>query len=154
MYLILGKCQPIDPAVSVAKRRSCVTKSEKNAIGSHLIQVANYNGPRKFNFHFLNFHIALLNPIFRFDLVPALSEGFLRDPLKYRFMVDKTKSKMCWFLSLLSCLYCNSYLGQGNATWDDFYCWQERILEFTWFLAAFWIWEAAVTTFTTGKIWI
>ena len=95
MYLILGKCQPVDPAVSVAKRRSCVTKSEKNAIGSQLIQVANYNSPRKFNFHFLNFHIALLNPIFRFDLVPALSQGFMRDPLKYRFMVDKTKSKMC-----------------------------------------------------------
>ena len=29
-----------------------------------------------------------------------------------------------------------------------------RKLEFTWFLATFLIWKAAVTTFTTGKIWI
>ena len=83
--------------MSVAKRRSCVTKSEKDAIGSQFIQVANYNGPRKFKFHFLNFHIALLNPIFRIDLVPAPSQGYIRDPLKYRFMVDKTKSKMYRF---------------------------------------------------------
>ena len=84
--------------MSVPKKRSCVTKNEKDAIGFQLIQVANYNGPRKFKFHFLNFHIiALLNPIFRIDREPAPSQGFMRDPLKYRFTVDKTKSKVYRF---------------------------------------------------------
>ena len=64
--------------MSVAhKRRSSVKKSEKDAIGSQFIQVVIYNGPRKFKFHFLNFNIALLNSIFRIDLVPARCQNFI-----------------------------------------------------------------------------
>ena len=64
--------------MSVAhKRRSSVTKIETDTIGSQLIQVANYNAPRKFKFHFLNFNIALLNSIFRIDLVPTRCQGFM-----------------------------------------------------------------------------
>ena len=77
------------------------------------MQVANYNGPLKFKFYFVNFHIALLNSICRIDLVPAPSQGFIGGPLKYKysphnesmfvvclvskvsgFMVDKTKSNV------------------------------------------------------------
>ena len=57
------------------------------------------------------------------------------------------------FFSLLSCLYCHCYLGQGNAT--------RRVLLLVgagenWNLHDSWprflIWQAAVTTFTIGKI--
>ena len=54
MHLILEECQPVSRRVSFHKRRSSVRKSEKDAIGSHLIQAAD-NVPRKLKFHFLNF---------------------------------------------------------------------------------------------------
>ena len=54
MHLILEECQPFSRCVSFHKRRSSVRKSEKDAIGSHLIQAAD-NVPRKLKFHFLNF---------------------------------------------------------------------------------------------------
>ena len=58
----------------------------------------------------------MLNPIFSIDLVPAPSQGFLRDPLKYRFIVDKTKSKMYRFF-------------EKEMPPDEFYCW--KVLENT-----------------------
>ena len=54
MHLILEECQPVSRRVSFHKRRSSVRKSEKDAIGSHLIQAAD-NVLRKLKFHFLNF---------------------------------------------------------------------------------------------------
>ena len=54
MHLILEECQPVSRRVSFHKRRSSVRKSEKDAIGSHLIQAAD-NVPRKLKLHFLNF---------------------------------------------------------------------------------------------------
>ena len=54
MHLILEECQPVSCRVSFHKRRSSVRKSEKDAIGSHLIQAAD-NVPRKLKFRFLNF---------------------------------------------------------------------------------------------------
>ena len=54
MHLILEECRPVSRRVSFHKRRSSVRKSEKDAIGSHLIQAAD-NIPRKLKFHFLNF---------------------------------------------------------------------------------------------------
>ena len=75
------------------------------------------------------FHL-LLNSICRIDLVTAPSKGFIEGffeiqifPSMYvvclvskvkGFWVDK--SNVYFFLSLLSCLYCHCYLGQGNAT--------------------------------------
>ena len=74
------------------------------------------------------------------------------------FWVDKSNVCVVFFFfwvyycMLLSCLYnCHCYLGQGNATRRVL---RWRKLEFTWFLATFLIWKAAVTTFTTGEIWI
>ena len=54
MHLILEECQPGSRRVSFHKRRSSVRKSEKDAIGSHLIQAAD-NVPGKFKFHYLYF---------------------------------------------------------------------------------------------------
>ena len=51
-------------------------KSEKDAIGSHLIQAAD-NVPRKLNFTFSTFRIALLKSICLIDLVTAPSKGFI-----------------------------------------------------------------------------
>ena len=53
MHLILEECQPVSCCVSFHKRRSSVSKSEKDAIGSHLIQAADNDSPRKLKFHFL-----------------------------------------------------------------------------------------------------
>ena len=53
MHLILEECQPVSRRVSFHKRRSSVRKSEKDAIGSHLIQAAD-NVPRKLKFRFLD----------------------------------------------------------------------------------------------------
>ena len=76
MHLILEECQPVSCCVSFHKRRSSVSKSEKDAIGSHLIQAADNDSPRKLKFHFLiTFHIALLKC--RIDLVTAPSNGFI-----------------------------------------------------------------------------
>ena len=40
LHLILEECQPVFRRVSFHKRRSSVRKSEKDAIGTHLIQAA------------------------------------------------------------------------------------------------------------------
>lgn len=44
---------------------------------SHLILAADNVLPKVTKFHFPNFHIALLNSIFRTDLIPAPSKGFI-----------------------------------------------------------------------------
>ena len=54
MHLILEECQPVSRRVSFHKRLSSVRKSERDAIGFHIIQAAD-NVPGKIKFHFLNF---------------------------------------------------------------------------------------------------
>ena len=54
MHLILEECQPVSRRVSFHKRRSSIRKSERDAIGSNIIQAAD-NVPGKLKFHFLNF---------------------------------------------------------------------------------------------------
>ena len=90
MYLILNECQPVFRQVRFQKRRSSVRKSEKDAIGSHLIQAAD-NIPRKLKFHFLNFDIALLNSICRIDLVPAPSKGFIEGSFEIQIFPSRVK---------------------------------------------------------------
>ena len=60
MYLILHERQPVSRCVSFHQRRSSVRKSEKDAIGSLLIQAAD-NVQRKLKFHFLNFPYCIAN---------------------------------------------------------------------------------------------
>ena len=54
MHLILEECQPVSRRVSFHKRCSSIRKSERDAIGSYIIQAAD-NVPGKLKFHFLNF---------------------------------------------------------------------------------------------------
>ena len=133
MHLILEECQPVSRRVSFHKRRSSVRKSEKDAIGSHLIQAAD-NVPRKLKFHFLiTFDIALLNSKCHIDLVTTPSKGFIEGFFEIQIFPSQGKYvcglfgegserilsgiNLCrYFLSLLSCWYCHCYLGQGNAT--------------------------------------
>ena len=63
MHLILEECQPVSRRVSFHNRRSSVRKSEKDAIGSHLIQAAD-NVRRKLQFHFLNFPVTAPSKVF------------------------------------------------------------------------------------------
>ena len=133
MHLISEECQPVSRRVSFHKRRSSVRKSEKDAIGSHLIQAAD-NVPRKLKFHFLifpyciaKFHMSYWSST---SSQSRLHRGILWNPdipLTRKVCVWSvwwakwkdfgwTKVICRYFLSLLSCLYCHCYLGQGNAT--------------------------------------
>ena len=73
MHLILEECQPVYRRVSFHKRRFSVRKSEKDAIGSHLIQPAKI----KISLSQLSIYITLLNSICRIDLVTTPSKGFI-----------------------------------------------------------------------------
>ena len=82
----------------------------------------------------------MLNPIFRIDLVPAPSQGFMRDPFGNTdlWWPDKTKSKMYRFfefteLFVLSLLFRPRKWHQKRFTVVK----RWRKLEFTRFLATF-----------------